>query len=285
LDPTIIVITTAAGALFGTAVGILLFRRKMRPPITDGELAQLKARLQAGESSFATASANLEDLRKQISLQEKTLLQNGEDLKKRQQQLETESAETQKEKARAAVLEQNAQELNARLALLTEQCSKLDAQVKEAQSLVADKAAQLASAGAELEAGRQKVQELTGQIAQLTSESVELRRVGEQEARLRALLETQLNAEHERIGQMMLQIAELQRERSQLEIKVQEEGRTAAKGMELLLMAQEKLASAFKALGADSQNGNRSQTTGDAAAVSLEAKTEPPEVAAHSSAA
>jgi chromosome segregation ATPase len=251
----------------------------MRPPITDGELAELKGRLQAGESSIASASANLEDLRKQIALQEKTLLQNGEDLKKRQQQLETESAETQKEKARGAALAQSLQELTAKLALLTQQCTKLEGQVKEAQSLAADKATLLASAGAELEAGKLKIQELTAQTAQLTSESAEIKRVGEQEARLRALLETQLNAEHERIAQMTLQIAELQKERSQLEIKAQEEGRTAAKGMELLLMAQEKLASAFKALGADGQNGNHSQTAGEVAAVSLEPKTESPQIA------
>ncbi|HXA51203.1 MAG TPA: hypothetical protein VNV86_12890, partial [Candidatus Acidoferrum sp.] len=82
-------------------------------------------------------------------------------------------------------------------------------------------------------------------------------------------LEAQLNADQERIKQMTSQIADLQAERLQLEIKVREERGSAAKGMELLLMAQEKLSSVFKALNAESQNGHH--------AASAEAVTSAPE--------
>jgi len=279
LDPTIIVITTAASALFGTAVGILLFRRKMRPAITDSELADLRAKVQTGESSMATASANLEDLRKQIALQEKALLQNGEDLKKKQEQLDAESAETQKEKARRSAAEQSVQEISANAVLLKEQCAKLEAGVREAESLAAQKATQLASAADELAAGKRKIQELTEQTAHLTSESAELKRVGEQEARLRALLEVQLNAEQELIGQITVRVSELESERLQLEIKLKEESRSAAKGLESLVQAQENLASALKSLGTGGPNGNHSETPVRAAEVAPDAKTEASEVA------
>ena len=279
MDPTIIVITTAASALFGTAVGILLFRRKMRPAITDSELADLRAKVQTGESSMATASANLEDLRKQIALQEKALLQNGEDLKKKQEQLDAESAETQKEKARRSAAEQSVQEISANAVLLKEQCAKLEAGVREAESLAAQKATQLASAADELAAGKRKIQELTEQTAHLTSESAELKRVGEQEARLRALLEVQLNAEQELIGQITVRVSELESERLQLEIKLKEESRSAAKGLESLVQAQENLASALKSLGTGGPNGNHSETPVRAAEVAPEAETEASEVA------
>src|SRR5882672_1676581 len=95
LDPIVVVLATAAGALIGTSVGILMLRRKLRPPITDAEHAELKGKLQTGESSLAAAVANLEDLRKQIVVQERALTQGAEDLKKKQEQVERESNETQ----------------------------------------------------------------------------------------------------------------------------------------------------------------------------------------------
>jgi chromosome segregation ATPase len=278
LDPTIIVITTAVGALFGTTVGILLFRRKMRPPITDSELADLRVKVKTGESSLATASANLEDLRKQIALQEKALLQNGEDLKKRQEQLDAESVETQKEKARRAAAEQSVQEVSAKAVLLTDRCAKLEAEVREAHSFAEQNVTQLASAANELAAGKRRIEELTEQNARLTSESAEFKRVGEQEARLRGLLEVQLNAEHERIGQITVRVSELESERSQLQTKLEEESRSAAKGLQLLLMAQENLASAFKSLGTGGPNGNHREAPAEAAEVNPEAKTEASEV-------
>ena len=176
MDPIVIVIASAAGALIGTATGILLFRRKMKPPISDTELGVLKGKVQTAEASLATATGNLEDLRKQIASQEKTILQSSEDLKKKQQQLDAESAETQKEKSRRTAAEQSVQELGAKGVLLTEQCGKLEVQLKEAQTLAGSKAEKLATVEAEFEAGKQKIHELTEQTAQLTSETAELKR-------------------------------------------------------------------------------------------------------------
>ena len=268
LDPIVIVLATAAGALVGTSVGILLLRRKLRPPITEAQFAEMKGKLQTGECFLAAASANLEDLRKQLALQEKALLQNAEDLKKRQAQLDIESAEVLKEKARRAAAEQSVQEVNAKAVLLTEQCTKLEALFTKENSLAAETATRLVSVEAELEAGKRRIEELTEQAVRLTSESVELKRASEQETRFRTALEAQLNSDQERISQLTSEIAELQNERLQLEVKLNEERGSAAKGMELLLMAQEKLSSVFKPIVADSRNGHHGQVPVEAAAIS-----------------
>ncbi len=226
----------------------------------------MKARLQTGESSLAAASANLEDLRKQLALQEKTLLQNAEDLKRKQAKVEIESAEVLKEKAQRAAAEQSAQELSAKALLLTEQCAKLEALFTKENTLASETATRLVAVEAELEAGKRRVEELTEQAVRLTSESVELKRASEQETRFRTALEAQLNTDQERISQLTNEIAELQNERVQLEMKLNEERGSAAKGMELLLMAQEKLSSVFKPVVAESQNGDRAPVPVEAVA-------------------
>src|SRR5258708_34853590 len=152
---------------------------------------------------------------------------------------------------------------------MTAQCTKRDARVKEETELSAGKAAQLVSLTAEVDAGKLKMQELSEQAARLTSEAAELKRFADQETRFRTALEAQLNADQERIKQMTSQIADLQAERLQLEIKVREERGSAATGMELLLMAPEKLSSVFKALNAEGLNGHH--------AASAEAVTSAPE--------
>ena len=71
-----------------------------------------------------------------------------------------------------------------------------------------------------------------------------------------------------RAAQVKEQIAELQNERLQLEMNLNEERGSAAKGMELLLMAQEKLSSVFKPIVAASQNGHHGQVPVEVAAIS-----------------
>ena len=283
MDPIVVVLATAAGALIGTCAGILLLRRKLRPPITDAEHAELKGRLQTGESSLAAAVANLEDLRKQIAVQERALTQGAEDLRKKQEQVERESNETQKEKARRTAAEHTVHELSTKAVEMTAQYTKLEARVKDETELSAGKAAQLVSLTAEVDFGKLKMQELSEQAARLTSEAAELKRFADQETRFRSALEAQLNADQERIKQMTSQIADLQAERLQLEIKVREERGSAAKGMELLLMAQEKLSSVFKALNAESQNGHHAATA-EAVTSASESKAPTEEVAQAASA-
>jgi len=259
MDPIVIFIATTAGALVGTLTGILLLRRKLRAPITETALTELKGKLQTGEASLAAASAEVKQLRAQLALQDTALLQSCADLERRQAQFEVESAETQREKVRRTAAEQNVQELGSKVVLLTEQCTKLEAQAKQGSDFVVEMGNRLVSVEGELEAARKRIQELTDQAADLTSESSELKNFREQADRIRTDLETQLSAEREKVSQLSARIAELQSERSQLEVKVNEERGSAAKGIELLLIAQEKLSSAFKVLGSEVQNGRQSQ--------------------------
>ena len=217
MDLTVIILASAAGALIGTSVGVLLMGRKLRPLITDKELAELKSRLHAGESSLAAASANLEQLRKQIAMHEEALLQRGEELKQKQEQLDISLTETQKEKARSSAAEQYVQQLGVKTVQLTEQCKKLEAHVREQNSVAAEEAEQFLATQAELEAAKRQIRELIEQTAHLTSESVEFKRVAEQEVRFRTALEVQLNTDQEQIRQMTGQIADLQQERLRLE--------------------------------------------------------------------
>ncbi len=278
LHPIIVVLATAGGAIFGallgTSVGVLLLRRKLRAPITDAEFAELKSKLQAGESALTAASANLDDLRQQIARQETvlTVLQNR--LKEKQDQLHAAGVETQKETERRTAVEKALRELDAKMALVSEQRTKLEARVTLEEKLAAERAAHLASVESERDTGKQRVQELTEQVARLSLESEELKRSNEQETRFRTALEAQMKADHERIASLKTQVEELQGERSKLEIRLKDETGAAAKAMELLMAAQEKLSAVFKAIGADLVNGRHDPAPVGAAAPSLEVKTE-----------
>jgi chromosome segregation ATPase len=277
LHPIVIVLATVVGAIVGTivgiSVGVLLLRRKLRPPVTDAEFAELKSKLQTGESALTAASVTLNDLRQQIGIQARALLQNSQDLKEKQEQLHASFAETQKEKDRRTTVEKTLQEQGAKTAFVSEQCTKLEARVREEEEFATKRAAHLASVESERDTGKQRIQELTEQLARLAFESEERKRSSEQETRFRTALEAQMKAEQERIGQLTTQVAELQGERLQLEIRLKEETGVAAKGMELLVAAQEKLSSVFKAIGADLGNGQHNLAPVGAAAPSLEVKT------------
>ena len=69
----------------------------------------------------------------------------------------------------------------------------------------------------------------------------------------------------------------MQAERTMLEVKLEEERQSAAKGMELLLMAQQKFAGVLKASGQDGQNGNGSNGNGNGNGKPPEAESEMPE--------
>jgi chromosome segregation ATPase len=255
LDPIIIFVTAAAGALVGTASGILLLRRNLRPPISDAELTELRSKLLTAEKSLAESSTNVTELNKQLALQKKLVLQGREDQERLQEQLKAQSAQNQEAEARRSAAEQKAQELVTRVVRLTEQCTKLEAQIDQANALTAEKAGRLASVEQEFELSKSRIQELIEVAARLTAESAEIKRLHEQEERCRIELETQLKTEHEKNLSLAGQIQELHNDRLKLEVKVQEEIGSAAKGMELLVLAQEKLSALFKVLSADGQNG------------------------------
>jgi chromosome segregation ATPase len=256
MDPILIVLCTTAGAVVGTSVGILLLHRKLRPPITETELAGLRIRLETNEASLADANANVMDLRKQIAAREQTIQEGSEAFKEKQQQLDLMSADVQREAAHRSAAERSAEELTAQVSTLTGERGKLQARLQEESKVLDEKKTQVASLEPQLEAEKKQVHELTGQVGRLTAESAELKSSVEQEKGRSVFLEAQLAADQERLTMLTSQLAEMQAERQRFDTRLQEERQSARKGMELLLMAQEKLSHMFKPAGENSQNGN-----------------------------
>jgi chromosome segregation ATPase len=263
MDPIVtVLLTTAAGALVGTIVGVLLMRRQIRPLISETELVELKTSLNRSEASLADATATAESLGKQIAQRDAAIQQAREELKQKQQQLDLALTSGQEETVRRSAAEGRIQELSSQTVLLTEQCAKLDTAAREQIKQLAEKATQVAALQGELDSGKRHTQELSEQLARMTAELSGMRSAAEQDSRYRSSLEVQLKADQEQIGQANARLAELQGERAQLEIRLQEERQFAAKGMELLMMAQEKFSGVFKAVAVDSQNGTANNGTG-----------------------
>jgi len=270
LDLIVIFGVGAVAALIGTVTGILLLRRKFKVPVSEAEFAELKCKLQASETSLTAVSANAKDLAAKLASYEAALLQSREDLGKRQQQIDAEAAEKQKEKVQRSAAEKRALEISAQLAAVIETCAELEAQVKQERDRVAEAGSRLGSVEGELDAAKKRNQEIAEQAARFAAESIEFKHQYEVEGRMRLDRDEQLNTERETVRQLSRQIVELQNERSQLEIKLREEMGSAVKGMELLVMAQQKLSSAFKVLGPDGQNGCITEGTPTATLVSSE---------------
>lgn len=256
MDPILIVLCTTAGAVVGTSVGILLLHRKLRPPITETELAGLRIRLETNEAFLAEANANVMELRKQIAAHEQTIQQDREAFKEKQQQLGLMSADVQREAAHRSAAERSAEQLSAQVATLTEERGKLEARLKVESQVLDEKKTQVASLEPQLEAEKKQVHELTGQVSRLTAELAELKSSVEQENRRCVFLEAQLASDQERLKMLTSQLAEMQTERLLFDARLQEERQAARKGMELLLMAQENLSHMFNLAGEKSQNGN-----------------------------
>ena len=257
MDPIVtVLLTTAAGALIGTVIGVLLMRRQLRPIISETELAELKSSLHRSETSLAAATTNAEDLGKQLAQRDTRIQQTSDELKQKQQQLDLVLTEAQAETVRRNMAEQRIQELSTQTAALTEQYTRVNAQATEQEKQLAEKAARVALLQGELDAGKRHAEELKEEVGRVTKEAVEVRSSMEQEARYRNSLEAQLRTEQAQIGQLNSKVADLQTEHAQLEIRLQEERLSAAKGMELLMMAQEKLSGVFKSPGLDPQTAN-----------------------------
>lgn len=298
MELVIIVLCSMSGALVGTALGILLMFRRIRQPSTEAELAKVKGKLQSAEASLAARTADLENLRKQLVERDLVIQRSEEAVREIQQHLDLAVAER-------AAAEQSAREFSVQIESLTEQRTQLETQVKEAKDLASQMVnEQVTSYEAELDGERRHARELTDQLARLAAEAAEVRNSGEQEkqnrsaletdlaaereqnrqladqvARLtaeikssgeqekvnRSALETELAAERERTRQLTAEVQELQNERSQFGLRLHEERQSAAKGMELLLMAQQNLARVFKSSGVDAPSGANGHTPLEAA--------------------
>jgi len=252
----LILLSTMIGALIGTSCGVLVMHRRIRLPITEADLTVLKSRLQSAESSLAATTASVEIMRGEITERDRMSQQHSDDLRKARVQLELAAAEAEKEAAQRSAAEQRAEELLLQAADLAEQRAALEAQVQEERKLAAEKATQERAAfETQLDASQGQIQELKEQLARFAAESAEVRLFGEEESRRAAALDAKLRAGEERIRQLTDEILELQGERSRWESKLQEERQSAAKGMELLLMAQESLSRVFNPNGVEAGNG------------------------------
>ncbi|MBZ5576115.1 MAG: hypothetical protein LAP40_06100 [Acidobacteriia bacterium] len=243
MDLRLIFFCTTIGALVGTIVGVLLMNRKIRLPITGADLAALRGKLETAESSLATATASLEGLQKQIAERDQTIQQNADELKKQQERFDLALASAEKDKAQRSGVEQRSQELNAEIATLKELRGDAERKLEEAIKLAAE----------QYDAQKRQIQALTEQVSGLLAESAALSRFREQESLHRTSLEAQLSGAHQRVEQLTQQISELEKERSQFDNKLQEERLSAARGMELLVMAQENFSRVLKQVPA---NGN-----------------------------
>jgi len=234
MDLRLIFFCTTIGALVGTTVGVLLMNRKIRLPITGADLAALRGKLETAETSLAAATANVEELKQQLAERDHAIQQNAEELKKAR-------ADGESDRAQRAAAEQRAQEQGSELAGVKEQRAELERKLEEEKKLAAE----------QHEAQKRQILALTEQVSGLLAESAALSRFREQESLHRASLEAQLTVAAQRVEQLTQQVAELERERSQFDSKLQEERQSAARGMELLVMAQENFSRVLKQVPAN----------------------------------
>lgn len=270
----LIFVCTTIGALVGTSIGVLLLSRKIRMPITEADLAALRNKLTTAESSLAAATASVEDLQKQIAERDQTIQQSAADLKKKQEQFDLVLTDAEKDKAQRIAAEQRAQALSEQVAPLAEQRAALEAMLEEERRLTAERLSQMASTEAQHDAQKRQIQELAEQVDGLIAEAAALNRFREQESRHRSAVEAQLNIEQERVHQLTYRIAELEGERSQFDTRLQEERQSAARGMELLLMAQENFSRVLRPVSAANGNGNHGNGFAESAATGYETQSE-----------
>ena len=187
------ILASIGGALIGTTAGIYLLYRKLRP-ITGAELDLTRGKLRSTEFSLSAATANLENLRKQLADREQQLAGAGDKIRA----AETEAAD------------------------LRQQLGEQDSRVQDATKSVSESASrQLAAYESQIDAGDRQVKELSGQVDRLSAELNQLKADFDQESQGRALLETQLSTEHEHSRRLASRVAELEAERSHFDITLQ----------------------------------------------------------------
>jgi len=218
MELIVILLSSISGALIGTSVGIYLLYRKLRP-ITGAELDLTRGKLRSTEFSLSSTTATLDNLRKQ--LEERDL--------------------------QVSVAADKTRELEAEAATLRQQVAEGAGKVNEETRAALDSAnREVASLQAQIEADDRQIKELNGQVVRLTTELEQLRDHFHEESSGRVSLEAQLSTEHDHSRRLASRIAELEAERSHFDLTLQEERQSAAKGIELLLMAQENLTRVFR---------------------------------------
>jgi len=224
MEIVVILLSSISGALIGTSVGIYMLYRKLRP-ISGAELDLIRSKLRSTEFSLVSATANVDNSRKQLEQRDQALEECSRQLSAAQQEL----------------------------AALRGQFNEQDLKAKEETKSVAETASrQAATYEAQIDADDRQIKELNGQVARLTAELDQTRGHFDVESQSRSALEAQISGELERSRRLASRIAELEAERSHFDLTLQEERQSAAKGIELLLMAQENLSRIFKPMASGS---------------------------------
>ena len=250
MELNLVFMCTTIGALVGTVIGVMMMNRRIRLPIAAAELTVLKDKLQTAEKSLAESTASIEDLRKQVADRDQKLEQGAEELKKTRAELESSAADNEKNRAQCSTAELRLQESSVQLNTIKEQRGELESQLEVERREGVEKAGRISSLEAQLETYKKQNLEMAEQIDGLKAELAAQSRFRDQESRHRAAIEAQLMAEQSRVETLTHQARELENERVRLTNKVDE----AAKGVELLLMAQENFSRVFKQAPPDARD-------------------------------
>ena len=270
MEVNFVFLYTAIGALVGTIVGVLLMNRKVRLPITGADLAALRAKVETTEAALAEANTAAEDLRKQLAEREQTIHKQADDLKAKQDLIGKVAADAEKEKLQRSVDTQLSHELSTQNATLTKERTDLEYRLDEEKRLGAERATRMESLETELEGKTKQVVDLSGRLDGLTAELAALRSFRDQENRRRVTLEAQLSAEQEHAQQLTAQVNELESELSRFDRKLQEERESAARGMELLLKAQENFSRVLNQVNGEARTGDIRQLALEQAPASVD---------------
>ena len=269
MELIVILLAAMSGALIGSSTGIFLMYRKLRP-LNAADLNALRSKVRTTEFDLNAAIANGAKLKKEVAEQASKV---SDEVVEKQRQLEAALAAKDLEAAHRNAAEQRIAELiaeadagKARHAEIEAKAKELEAKAKELEGKTAegpspaseDQQRQLAAFQAQVETGGRQIQELTEQATRLAAEAAELKQHSEEAEKARTALEADLTSERERLHVLTEQVSELQSERSRQDVRMQEERESAAKGMELLVMAQQNLSRVIQAAATEAPAANGS---------------------------
>ena len=269
MDLIVMILAAMSGALIGSSTGIFLMYRKLRP-LNAVELDALRSKVRTTEFDLNAAIANGVKLKKEVAEQASKV---NEEAVEKQRQLDAALAAKDLESAHRSAAEQRIAELIAEADARKARQAEVEAKAKDLEAKAADLEAkgaespspaseeqqrQLAAFQAQVETGGRQIQELTEQVTRLAAEAAELKQRSDEAEKVRKKLEADLTSERQRLHVLTEQVSELQSERSAQDIRMQEERESAAKGMELLVMAQQNLSRAIQAAATEAPAANGS---------------------------
>jgi chromosome segregation ATPase len=300
MDLVVMILAAMSGALIGSSTGIFLMYRKLRP-VNAGELDALRTKLRTMEFDLNAAIGIGVKLKKEAAEQASKV---SDQVIEKQQQLDAALAAKNLESAHRNAAEQRIAELIAEVDAGRARSAEIEAQAKELAAKAAEmegktaevpspageeQQRQLATFQARVETGGRQIQELTDQVTRLVAEAAELKQRSDEaekvrtavEAELkqrseeaeqaRTALEVDLTGERQRLRALTEQVLELQSARSAQDVRMQEERESAAKGMELLVMAQQNLSRVIQAAGTEAPAANGNNGTNGHTPVAAEA--------------